>query len=33
VTILLDGVRSVDLEPGDGEQALRDLEEAGAELV
>ena len=33
VTVLLGGVRAVDLEPGDGDQALRDLEEAGAALV
>jgi hypothetical protein len=28
--VLADGVRAVDLEPGDGDAALRELETAGA---
>ena len=31
--VLLDGVRAVDLEPGDGDRALEELEEAGVVLV
>ena len=31
--VLLDGVRAVDLEPGDGDRALDELEEAGVLLV
>ena len=31
--VLLDGVRAVDLEPGDGDRALEELEEAGVLLV
>ena len=32
VVVLADGVRAVDLEPGDGDAALRALEAAGAEV-
>jgi nicotinamidase/pyrazinamidase len=31
--VLLDGVRAVDLEPGDGDRALDELEKAGVMLV
>jgi nicotinamidase/pyrazinamidase len=31
--VLMDGVRAVDLEPGDGDRALEELEEAGVMLV
>jgi nicotinamidase/pyrazinamidase len=31
--VLLDGVRAVDLEPGDGDRALEELEEAGVVLL
>jgi nicotinamidase/pyrazinamidase len=31
--LLLDGVRAVDLTPGDGERALAEVEEAGGTLV
>jgi nicotinamidase/pyrazinamidase len=31
--VLLDGVRAVDLEPGDGDRALEELEKAGVVLV
>ncbi len=33
VTVLTEGVRAVDLEPGDGERALERMREAGVELV
>ena len=32
-SVLVEGVRAVDLQPGDGARALRDLDEAGVELV
>jgi nicotinamidase/pyrazinamidase len=31
--VLLDGVRAVDLEPGDGEKALDEMAEGGVELI
>jgi nicotinamidase/pyrazinamidase len=32
-TVLVEGIRSVDLQPGDGDRALERMREAGAELV
>ena len=32
-SVLVDGVRAVDLQPGDGASALAELVEAGVELV
>jgi nicotinamidase/pyrazinamidase len=32
-TVLLDAVRAVDLQPGDGDRALADMGDAGVELV
>jgi nicotinamidase/pyrazinamidase len=32
VTVVTDAVRAVNVEPGDGERALREMQEAGAEL-
>jgi len=32
-SVLVEGVRAVDLQPGDGARALRELDEAGVELV
>jgi nicotinamidase/pyrazinamidase len=31
--VLTEGVRAVDREPGDGERALRELSQAGAQLA
>ncbi|MDQ4098601.1 MAG: isochorismatase family protein [Actinomycetota bacterium] len=33
VTVVADGIRSVDLEPGDGERALEEMQGAGAEIA
>lgn len=33
VTVLTEGIRAVDLEPGDGDRALERMREAGAEIV
>jgi hypothetical protein len=32
-SVLVEGVRAVDLQPGDGARALRELDDAGVELV
>jgi hypothetical protein len=33
VDVVADGIRAVDLEPGDGERAIERMREAGATLV
>jgi nicotinamidase/pyrazinamidase len=33
VDVLIDGIRAVDLQPGDGERAIRRMRDAGAEIV